>query len=104
MAATGGLRWRTTNMNSTTTAPALCLKLGSVQHPSSLPTELTLPNCDGLPGATALNIVLIARLPQQAREVPDPNCGEFADLSGPSSNETKLPLDLDEPQKLETLE
>jgi len=91
-------------MNSTATAPALCLKLGSVQHPSSLPTELTLPSCDGLPGGKALNTSLIASLPQQAREVLDPACGELAELSGPPSDETGLPLDLDEPQKLETLE
>ncbi|MBA7706977.1 hypothetical protein ES703_115838 [subsurface metagenome] len=91
-------------MNSTTTAPALCLKLGSVQLPSSLPTELILPSCDGLPGDAALTIALIARLPQQTREVPDPACGELAELSGAPSDETGFPLDLDEPQKLETLE
>ena len=91
-------------MNSITTAPALFLKLGSAQLPSSLPTELTLPSCDGLPGGKALNTSLIASLPQQAREVLDPACGELAELSGPPSDETGLPLDLDEPQKLETLE
>jgi len=91
-------------MTRNATAPALRLKLGSAQLPSSLPTELTLPSCDGLPGGVALNIVLIASLPQQAREVLNPTRGELAELSGPPSDETGLQLDLDEPQKLETLE
>lgn len=91
-------------MNSITTAPALFFKLGSAQLPSSLPTELTLLGCDGSPGGKAFNTSLIASLPQQAREVPDPACGELTELSGPPSDETGLPLDLDEPQKLETLE
>ena len=91
-------------MNSTTIELVLFLKLGSVQPPSLLPTELNLPSYDGLPGGVALGITLIARLPQQAREVPDPACGELAELSGPPSDETRLQLDLYEPQKLETLE
>ena len=91
-------------MNSITTALALFLKLGSTQLPSALPTELTLLGCDGLSGDKAFNTFLIASLPQQAREVPDPACGEIAELSGPPSDETRLPLDLDEPQELETLE
>jgi len=85
-------------------APALCLELGFVQLPSSIPTLLTLPSCDGLPGGAALGIALIVRLPQQAREVLDPARGELAELSGPSPGETGLLLDLDETQDIQSPE
>ncbi len=91
-------------MNSNPIELVLWLKLGFVQPPSVLSTELNLPSYNGLPGGTALSIALVANLPQQAREVSDPAFGEFAELSGPPSDETELKLDFDEPQKLETLE
>jgi len=74
----------------------------SPSRPSLVQPRPNLFTPHGHGWSAALDTALIARLPQQAREVLDPARGELAELPRPSPDETGLSLDFDEPQKPET--